>query len=160
MSIYKNPAVDNAALPNATSVADLAFNRFVYDLAGSYAPAADSEKFKKDDRILLGIIPAGHTLVPVLTRLSIPALESGTPASDYQIGTEDDPDALKGTAASETPVVLFGEDWNDPATPIGSPDEDVPIYLTFVTADHDATPNTGKIVFEPVYRAYREDIGG
>lgn len=148
-----NPNV-NDVLPNVPAVSALAFNRFVYDQAASY----HSTDVNVGDRIQIGVIPAGQVMVQHLSRLSIPALEGASPASDYTIGTDADPDALKGSAASETAVVLTGEDFLVGAEPIGSPDEDTPIYITFITADQVNEAVTGKIVFEPVTRAWRDEL--
>lgn len=154
MSDYSNPNVADV-LPNVPAVGALAFNRSVFDFADAeYAPS----DLNQNDRIQIGVVPAGQALVPHLTRASIPQLETGSAASDYTIGTAADPDALKGSAASETAVVLFGEDWLVPSAVIGHPTEDTPIYITFITADLAGVPTTGKIVFEPVTRAYRSEL--
>lgn len=153
MADYSNPNV-NDVLPNVPDVGSIAFNRFIYDQAADY----HSSDLNVGDRIQIGVVPAGQVLIPHLTRASIPALEGATPASDYTIGTAAAPAALKGSAASETPVVLFGEDWLVPAASIGSPDQDTPIYITFITADMVNEATTGQIVFEPVTRAWRDDL--
>ena len=153
MADFANPNI-NDVLPNVPDTGTIAFNRFTYDQAASYHAAAVSV----GDRIQIGVIPAGQVMVQHLSRLSIPALEGATPLSDYTIGTEADPDALKGTAASETAVVLTGEDFLVGADPIGHPAEDTPIYITSITANQTNVATTGKIVFEPALRAWRDDL--
>lgn len=157
MTTHANPKVD-ANLPNVPDVGQIAFNRHVFDIAvgAGYRPAAIAE----NDLIQIGVVPAGHVLIPHLSRLSWPALEGGTPASDYTIGTAASPAILKGSAASETAVVLFGEDWLVPATPIGARDADTPIYAKIITAAFHTIATTGQIVFEPVYRPWRADLDG
>lgn len=154
MPNYANPKVD-AVVPSVPAIGALAFNRHTFDFAvASYRPAA----LLNADKIQIGVVPGGHVLVPMLCRAAIPQLETGTPLSDYTIGTVASPAALKGSAPSETAAALFGEDWLIPAAAIGHPTDDTPIYITFITANLAGVPVTGKIVFEPVFRAYRDDI--
>lgn len=153
MADFANPNI-NDVLPNVPDTGTIAFNRFIYDQAADY----HSDDINVGDRIQIGVVPAGQVLVPHLSRLSLPALEGASPASDYTIGTDADPDALKGSAASETAVVLFGEDWLAPAASVGHPSQDTPIYITFITADQVNEAVTGQIVFEPALRAWRDDL--
>lgn len=154
MADYSNPNI-NDVLPNVPAVGALAFNRSTFDFADAdYAPAA----LNVSDRIQIGVVPAGQVLVPHLTRASIPILETGVVASDYTIGTTAVPAALKGSADSGVAAELFGEDWLVPAAVIGHPTEDTPIYITFITANLAGVQTAGKIVFEPVTRAYRDDL--
>lgn len=151
---YANPKVD-AILPNVPAIGSLAFNRHTFDFADtSYAPT----DLNLADTVQIGVVPAGHVLVPHLCRLAVPQLETGSPVSDYTIGTEANPDALKGSAPSETAAALFGEDWLVPVEAIGHPTEDTPIYITIITANPAGTAVSGSVVFEPVYRAWRDDI--
>lgn len=157
MSDFSNPNLGKSILPNTPAIGTLAFNQFVFDYAvASYRPSA----IVVNDRIQIGTIPAGQVLVPHLSYLAIPQLETGTPASDYTIGTDAVPAALKGTAASETAVTLSGEDFLDPAAPVGHPTEDTPVYIKFITGNLAGIPTTGKIVFRPVTRAWRNDLDG
>lgn len=133
-------------------------NPFVFDFAASYAPATFTSV--TSDRIQIGEVPAGEVLVPHLCRISIPQLDSnGAPTGDYSIGTADDPDALKGSAASETAVVLTGEDLLVQATPVGARDVPTPIYIHALAA-HATVAVTGKVKFDQVTRPYDVTIDG
>lgn len=157
MTISRNPAVSKN-LRTSEAAGQLTLNHFEFDLAGPYAPSTFAST--SSDRIQIGEVPAGEVLVPHLCRISIPALDAnGSPTGDYAIGTEDDPDALKGTAASETPVVLSGEDLLYPAPPIGSPNVPTPIYVSALAA-HATLATSGVIVFDQVTRPYDSTIDG
>ena len=113
------------------------------------APAA----IAADDLIQIGVVPAGNKLVPQLSRISIPAMDSGTPTGDYSIGSADDPDALKGSAASETAVVLFGEDFTPVTSELGALGVDVPVYIKALAAS--ATPPVvGQVIADLVIRPF------
>ena len=157
MGTIRNPSIVHS-VRGYQSAHDLNFNRFVHNLAAGYSitPAAGGDaSLSVADKIQIGVVPAGEKLVPQLCLLKIPALDTdGSPTGDYQVGTATDPDALKGSAASETAVNLFGEDWILTGTAdIGSKDEDVPIYITIINASATRAP-TGLIVFEQVTRAF------
>lgn len=154
MATLKNPAHEKN-LVGAFKAGELAYRRFEYDLAASY----HSDDINNGDLIQIGVIPAGHRLVEPLSRLNLPAIEGGTPASDYTIGTAADPDALKGSAASETAVVLFGEDWTA-SNVVGSKTEDTPIYITIITADMHTEIVVGTIQFDAVYRPWDDTVDG
>jgi hypothetical protein len=154
MSDYSNPNIGDV-LPNVPAVGALAFNRSVFDFADTdYAPA----DLNLADRVQIGVVPAGQVLVPHLTRAAIPQIETGTPVSDYTIGTATSPAILKGSSPSETAQALYGEDWLVPATAIGHPTEDTPIYISIITANPAGTAVAGQIVFEPVTRAWRDEL--
>lgn len=153
MSTYKNPAVDQGqAVPCDAGVVVL--NRFEFDLSNtSYAPT----DINNGDLIQIGVVPANCKLIPHLSRVSIPALDSnGSPTGDYTVGSTVDADALKGSAASETAVVLSGEDFTVITSDLGTKASDVKVYIAAV-ADSATTPATGLIVAELAIRAYRSD---
>ena len=149
MTTHTNPKQSEAPIANTAGV--LLIWPFVFDLAdASIRPAAIAQ----NDLIQIGEIPAGHTLVPVLSRFAIPQIDSNvSPTGDYSIGTAASAAALKGSAASETAAALFGEDILIPATAIGSPTDPTPIYIKAINASA-TVPSTGKIVAELVYRAW------
>jgi hypothetical protein len=154
MSDYSNPNIGDV-LPNVPAVGALAFNRSVFDFADAdYKPAS----LLLADRIQIGVVPAGQVLVPHLTRAAIPAIEAGGPLSDYTIGTDTSPAILKGSTDSGVAQALSGEDWLVPATAIGHPTEDTPIYITIITANAAGPAAAGQIVFEPVTRAWRDEL--
>lgn len=150
MATYKNPAV-LAAKATPTCAGQPKINREVFDFANTaYRPAA----IGVGDLIQIGVVPAGCKLVPQLSRISVPALDSnGAPTGDYEIGTATDPDALKATAPSETAVTLFGEDFNLTTADIGAKSVDVPIYLRAIAASATA-PVAGKVIADLVIRPY------
>lgn len=149
MATTYNPAVrQGKAVP--TEAGSLKLLREVYTLGSSYA----STDINNGDLIQVGVVPAGCKLVPHLSRLSVPAIDSnGAPTGDYTIGSATDPDALKGTAASETAVVLSGEDFDLVNGALGAKAADVPIYVKAI-ADSATTPTTGSFVADWVIRPY------
>lgn len=153
MTTYSNPAADRGAA-NVDSAGVVAVNRFKFDLAQSYAPT----DLNNGDLIKIGFVPAGCKLVPHLCCIKVPALDSnGSPTGDYTIGTADDPDALKGSAASETAVTLSGEDFVLATADIGAKNVDVAVYIKAV-ADSATTPATGTVVADLAIRAYDSSI--
>jgi hypothetical protein len=155
MTDSANPSVSKNVRTSEDASA-LTQNEFVFDFTKSYAPSTFTNA--SSDRIQIGEVPAGEVLVPHLCRASIPALDvHGSPTGDYSIGVDGSAAVLKGSAASETAVVLFGEDWLVPATPIGSPDEPTPIYITAVAA-HATVNSTGQIVFQQVTRPWDHNL--
>lgn len=149
MTTSKNPNVDG---PQATpcEAGGLKFNRHVFDFAASYAPAAIAQ----NDLLQIGVVPAGNKLVPHLSRISVPVLDSnGAPTGDYAIGSEDNDDALKASAASETAVILSGEDFTAVTSELGALAEDVPIYIKAVNASA-TSPVTGKVIADLVIRPF------
>jgi len=150
MATYKNPAaLAGKAIP--TEAGQVKINRDVFDFAN---PATRPATFVTNDLLLIGIVPAGCKLVPHLTRISMPALDSnGAPTGDYEIGTATDSDALKATAPSETAVVLSGEDFVLATADIGAKFVDVPIYAKAL-ANSATVPVTGKVIADLVIRPY------
>ena len=151
MSTYKNPAVDQGqATP--LQAGELVLNRFEFDLAGAYAPS----DLNNGDLIQIGVVPAGCKLVPHLCRISVPQLDSdGSPTGDWTLGSTDDPDALKGSSAAETAVVLSGEDFTADTSDLGAESADVKVYLK-VVADVATVPSTGVIAADLVVRAFND----
>jgi hypothetical protein len=154
MTTSKNPNVDG---PQATpcEAGGLKFNRHVFDFAASYAPAA----VVTGALIQIGVVPAGNKLVPHLSRIAIPALDTnGAPTGDYTVGSADDPDALKAAAAAETAVVLSGEDFTVVTSELGALAEDVPVYIT-ATGDFATVAATGKVFADLVIRPFDSNAG-
>lgn len=145
-----NPAVkQGVAVP--VSAGDIVMNRFIYDFAQtSYADADINDT----DTITIGVVPAGCKLVPHLSRISIPILDTnGAPTGDYSLGTATDPDALKGSAAAETAVVLSGEDFTVLTSELGAKASDVEVILTAI-GNVATTTAVGKIYVELAIRPY------
>lgn len=153
MATTYNPAVRQAK-PVPTSAGALKVLREIYTLGSSYA----STDINNNDLIQVGVVPAGCKLVPHLSSISIPAIDSnGAPTGDYMLGTATDADALKGSAASETAVILSGEDFDQVNGVIGSKTADVPIYVKAV-ADSATTPTTGSFIANWVIRPFEAGI--
>jgi len=73
------------------------------------------------------------------------------------VGTIADPNALLASIASETAATTyFGEDWLVPTAPVGSKTEPTAIIIRVSSVIE--TLGTGVIVFEPAYRAWRDDL--
>lgn len=145
-----NPAVkQGVAVPD--SAGDLKLNRFIYDFAQTSYADADINDL---DTIVIGVVPAGCKLVPHLSRIVIPQLDTnGAPTGDYQIGTVTDPDALKGSAAAETAVILSGEDFTVLTSELGAKASDVEVVISAI-GNVATTTTTGKIIAELVVRPY------
>ncbi|WP_202841965.1 hypothetical protein [Luteimonas saliphila] len=157
MTEYANPGVSKNVRASEDA-GQLTYNRFTFDFAASYAPATFTNA--SSDRIQVGEVPAGEVLVPHLCRMDIPELDTaGSPTGDYSLGIAGAAASLRASAASETPVVLTGEDFLVPATPIGARDVPTPIYLSAVAA-HATIAATGVLVFEQVTRPYDVTIDG
>lgn len=156
MTTYANPSVGKN-VRTSEDAGQLTLNLFVFDLAATaYQPPA----LAQNDLIQIGLVPLGEKLVPHLCRIDVPQLDSnGAPTGDYAIGTLADDDALKGSAASETAVTLFGEDFALATAAVGSASDDTPIYLKAVNASA-TLPVVGKIVFFAVSRPVRADLDG
>lgn len=153
MTTYANPAAERS-LANTDSAGVLVCNPSKFVLGASYAPT----DINNGDLIQIGIVPAGCKLVPHLCRISVPQLDSnGAPTGDYSIGSATTAGALKGTAASETAVVLSGEDFVADTSELGARNVDVPVYIKAL-ADSATTPTTGTIEADLVIRAYDATI--
>lgn len=108
------------------------------------------------DTVQIGVIPAGMVLVPQLSSLVLPKLDSNaSPTGRVSIGTANQAAALLASTAVGTAASLFGAQLLQAS--IGSPDTDIPVLLT-VTAAFATEVATGKIAFEPVLRAWRDDV--
>lgn len=111
------------------------------------------------DQVQIGIVPAGMVLVPHLSLLQLPILDSD--ANDtltYKIGTEASTAAVAAQQGGGAAVTLSGEDLVLTGT-VGDPDEDTPIYLT-ATAAAATLANTGDIRLSLALRAWRSDVDG
>lgn len=109
------------------------------------------------DQIQIGIIPAGHVLVPQLSLLQVPQLDSnGAATGKYKIGTADAIAAVAAEQNGSAAVSLFGEDFVLTGT-VGSPTDDTPIFLS-LSAAIATQAAAGKIVFQPAIRAWRTGI--
>jgi hypothetical protein len=132
MATFFNPANRARSGLSIFAAGLMAIDKFTFSLAASYATGAATD----ESLIEIGIVPAGQVLVPQLSLLDIPVLDSnGAPTGDYEIGTAAVPAALK---ASET--------------------EDTPILIRVVNVI--ATLGSGTITFQPVFENFRRGVHG
>lgn len=155
MATHKNPENAQHEL-SVLAQGLLAFDRFEFSLAASYASGAGAD----ESILVIGVVPPDCVLVPHLSRLSLPVLDTnGAPTGDYEVGTLADTDALLATRAAETAAaVTFGEDWLVPTSPIGAPGVSTDIVIRVSNAI--ATLGTGTIVLDAVFRAWNPIIDG
>lgn len=157
MTTYANPA-NSHKLPSPMLAGEITFRRFKFDLSdANYAPTTAT--IVANDLLEIGVVPAGMKLVPHLGHAEVPQLDSnGTPTGDFAIGSATDPDALKGNQASETAVVMTGEDFLIVAgtAELGAKEANVPIYIKAVNASA-TNPKTGVIYLDAFFRPYTDD---
>ena len=88
----------------------------------------------------------------ILTQLSLWWFERLADLVPNHVVSTDVPEAVAGRAVLVRRLEMV------PVEAIGHPTEDTPIYISVITASFDAVAATGSIVFEPVTRAYRDDL--
>lgn len=109
------------------------------------------------DQIQIGVIPAGHVLVPHLSLIRVPELDSNASATGkFKLGTDAANTAVAVEQNAGGDIVLSGEDLVLTGT-VGSQTDDTPIYLT-LSAALATKVTTGKIVADLAIRSYRQDI--
>lgn len=152
MPDFANPATAQGpqSIPRIAGQPTIIPSRFDFAVA-SYRPAA----LAANDRVLIGIVPAGCRLVPHLSRIALPALSTGT--GNYSVGTGAAPANLAAAAASNAARVLSGE--NILQASVGSREVDTPIYAV-ITVASQAVPTTGAIVADLVVRPWDTAIDG
>lgn len=112
------------------------------------------------DQIQIGVVPAGCVLVPWLSNLNLPVLDSGPSGTlSVSVGTQATPAALKATATAIAPANVAGSTLA-PGVVIGSNLTNTPIFIT-ATAAAVAAAQTGTIVFDLALRPWvdRFDAG-
>lgn len=158
MPTYSNPSLAPLT-PIPSAVGPLIHDRRTFDpaAAAGYRPPS----LIIGDDIVLFTVPAGCVLVPHLCRFAFPVIDSaGSPTGQASIGTTAVPAALRAAQSVGTAVrVDSGEDFLQPAAPIGNPTEPVNVVLRF-TAAVATLAASGQIVCDFVTRAYRTDIDG
>lgn len=153
---YTNPAAERS-MANSDSAGQLVVNPFKFDVANTaYKPAS----LGIGDAIQIGIVPAGCVLLPHLSLVRIPALDTnGSPTGSASIGTAASAANLKATTAVSAAQTLSGEDFLLVNGPIGSKTVDTPILLTF-TAAVATLQTTGTIYADLAIRAWDANIDG
>lgn len=121
-------------------------------------PALNLDALAAGDAIQIGVVPAGHVLVPKLSTLDLPVLDTGASGTgEFSVGTSDDPDGLAPAAAGTAAVAKGVGDLAGAA--IGSPLNDVPILLTCTSAC-TTQATTGEITGDWVLRAWDARVDG
>ncbi|KLD65429.1 hypothetical protein [Dyella japonica] len=152
MTTYINAKL--VASITAFAVGALYVDRQVTDLADrGVIPAG----VLNGDKIQIGVVPAGHVLVPQHCTIQIPKLDTNAVATGkFKIGTDAKADALVAEKTAGAAIVLRGSDCDVTAT-IGDPSEDTPIYLG-VTGPLATQAQTGKIIADLVIRAWQSEV--
>ena len=155
MSRYINAKLVSAI--TAFAVGALYLDRQVTSLADrSVVPAAPLLA----DQIQIGVIPAGCVLVPQLSTVQVARFDTnGTSLGKYKIGTADTIDAIATEQIGAAAVTVRGNALVIGATPIGSPTDDTPIYLT-VSVAPATFAGTGAVVLDLVMRAWVDSVDG
>lgn len=155
MTQYLNPHLVASITPNTRGA--LYADRQVTQLNDPIAvPAA----LVAGDQLQIGVIPAGSTLVPEHCTLHLPIFDTNaTPTGQATIGTAAGTADLAGAQVlSGTVKDIRGSALNfsalpGGAPPLGSPDTDIPIFLTF-TGSVATKAATGQVVCDFVFRAF------
>lgn len=148
MAILKNPGNEQHEL-SVLAQGLLATDRFTFDLAKPYAAGATTA----DTRIVIGYVPTDCVLVPYLSKVSIPQLDTnGSATAKVKLGTLDDDDALLAETGAGAAVVKFGHELIQ-AKGIGSQAQPTAIVLT-VSAAAATAAATGVIQADLVFRAF------
>lgn len=147
--------IDTLRVATSEDAGQASHNTFKLDLANAaYRPAT----LAQNDRIAIGVVPAGEKLVPHLCQIVMPVIDSnGAPTGDWRIGTTATDNALTGNNAAETAVRLSGEDLSD--ADIGSKTEPTIIWVKFVNAVATVAP-TGVIKAHLVSRPWNSQADG
>jgi hypothetical protein len=155
MAAHANPATLQGPQPVPREAGQVSIISSKFDFAvASYRPAS----IAADDTILIGIVPAGCKLIPHLSRIAIPALDSGgSPTGDYSVGTAASAANLAASGASETARTLTVA--NILNASIGSRETATPIYATIINPSQ-TVPTTGAIVADLAVRPYDTTIDG
>jgi hypothetical protein len=151
MSLLNNAKLVPAVTPFANGAVYL--DTQVTNLASpGFWPAA----IAVGDQIQIGEVPAGAVLIPWLSNIQLPVLDSGPAGTlSVSLGTQATPAALKATAAAEAATNVPGSSLSATAL-IGDPVNPTPIYIT-ATAAAVAAAQTGRIVANLAFRAWRDD---
>lgn len=138
-----------SAVRTSEDAGQLTYNRFVFDLANAaYRPAVVAIA----DGIVVGVVPAGELLLPWLSRLDIPQIDT-TANGQASLGTIAVPAALKAAGVVNAAQLMTGEDFLTPAAVIGSRTVDTLIVLRF-TVGVTTLAASGKIIGQFVTRPW------
>ena len=115
------------------------------------------------DQVQIGLIPAGAVLVPELSTLHLPIFDTNAaPTGAATIGVVGGTSAIAGAQnLSATAKDIRGSALNfsalpNGAVPLGDPEVNIPISLTFTGAVATLAAQ-GQIVLDLAFRAFRSD---
>ena len=152
MTIYTNAHQVPAVTPFATGA--LYLDRQEVNLA---APGFWPATIAVGDQIQIGVVPPNAVLVPWLSNINLPVLDSGPSGTlSVSIGTQLTPAALHATAAAEAATNIAGSALTQNVV-IGDPVNATPIYITATAAAVKAAV-TGTIVADLVFRAWNNPV--
>lgn len=152
--IYANPKQRSRITADANGA--LYYDRQQTDIAD---PGLGLGTLAVGDSVQVGVVPAGHVLVPELSGISVPQLDTNASATGkVSIGTADDTAVLLAATTVGSAISKgIGDFAADVA--IGDAENDTPIVLV-VTAANATQATTGTIVANLVLRAFDAGIDG
>lgn len=160
MTQYLNPHIRSGITPNEAGA--LYIDRQVTQL-NDLAVIPAGTVFAIGDQLQIGVIPAGAVLLPELSTLNLPIVDTnGAPTAHGSIGTAASATQIAAAQALGAAVTLRGSSLALSAQPgaslgLGSPDTDTPIYLTFTALVATLAP-TGQFVLDLALRAFNPDF--
>jgi len=156
---YLNPKMRAGITPEAAGAVYL--DRQITNLND---PAEVPAALAVGDQLQIGVIPAGATLIPELSTLHFPIFDTnGTPTGAATIGTAAGTSQLAGAQTlSGTAKSLRGSALGYSALPgtepaLGSPDTDIPLFLTF-TGAVATLAQVGQVVLDLALRAFNPNL--
>ena len=148
MTQYNNPKMVAGITAEASGAVYI--DRQVTQLAD---PVSFPHGLQIGDQVQVGIIPAGHVMLPYLSVVNSPKIDTNAAATGtYNLGTDATPNLFGAAinAGQAKKAALTGLDV------VGDQEEDTPIYIT-VTAANATQVATGRIVLDIAMRAWRSE---
>jgi hypothetical protein len=153
MSTYDNPKLGSRITPDANGA--LYIDRQITDLSDTAQVPASLDN---GDLVQIGVVPAGTKLVPRLSTLQVPKLDTnGAATGKFKIGTSSTADALVAETSAGSSVSDLQTNFKD--VEIGSATDDTKIYLT-LSAALATQATSGKIKFDLALRAWDSVVDG
>jgi hypothetical protein len=152
---YLNPKMRAGITPEAAGA--IYYDRQITNLND---PVEVPAVLAAGDQLQIGVIPAGATLVPELSTLHFPIFDTnGAPTAAGTIGTAAGTSdiagaqTLSGTANTVRSAALTTTPLPGTEPPLGSPDTDIPIFITFTGAVATKAA-AGQVVLDLAFRAF------
>ncbi len=150
MSKYLNTRL--VAAITAQAVGAVYVDRQVTNIAD---PVDFPKTLANGDQVQIGVVPAGHVLIPRLSAIKVPVFDTnGVPTGKANVGTSDDPDKFAAALnlGQANDVALLGT-----FDTVGNPEQDTPIFLTLAAA-LATKATTGKVTLDLALRAWNPDV--